>query len=288
MRMPIHNPFIDSLAVIFAVVVVALLFIQWKWPLRRQHFSTIRRWIRNWIVAVPSMLASRIILVPIPFVISLWAARQHFGLFNWLPIPPIVATILGVLLYDYAYYWWHMLMHLAPFFWRFHNVHHTDLDMDVTTASRFHLGEVLFSIFFRVAVVALLGLNIWTLAIYELLFSLANQFEHSNWRLPIGLERVLNLVLVTPRMHGIHHSIVQGETNSNWGTVFCWWDHLHGTLRLDVPQDAVTIGVASYRNEAELTFGQLFVLPFRKQRAWRLPDGAVPERPVIPAKELAP
>ena len=105
--------------------------------------------------------------------------------------------IAGVLLYDYAYYWWHMLMHLTPFFWRFHNVHHTDLDMDVSTASRFHFGEVLLSIFFRVAVVGGLGLSVWTLAVYELLFSVANQFQHSNWRLPIAVERVLNLFSYT-------------------------------------------------------------------------------------------
>lgn len=282
----IQNELIGRLGFLFAASVLALLFLQWKWPLRRQYFSVIRRWARNAILAAPSMLASRVVLVPMPFFISLWTARHHFGLFQWLPLPGVIATILGVILYDYAYYWWHKLMHLAPFFWRFHNVHHTDLDMDVTTASRFHLGEVLFSIFFRVTVVGLLGLNIWTLAIYELLFSLANQFQHSNWRLPIGLERSLNLVIVTPRMHGIHHSIVQRETNSNWGTVFCWWDHLHRTLRLDVPQDAITIGVAAYRDEAELTFGQLFVLPFRRQRPWRLPGGKVPERPAVPANEL--
>ncbi|MDQ6623357.1 MAG: sterol desaturase family protein [Verrucomicrobiota bacterium] len=288
MRMPVHNALIDSLGLIFAIVVVALLIMQWRWPLRRQHFTVVRRWLRNGILAAPSLLISRILLVPIPFLVALWATRENFGLFHWLPAPAWIATVAGVFLYDYAYYWWHKLMHLASFFWRFHNVHHTDLDMDVTTASRFHLGEVLFSIFFRVAVVGLLGLNIWALAIYELLFSLANQFQHSNWRLPIGLERVLNLLFVTPRMHGIHHSIVQRETNSNWGTVFCWWDHLHRTLRLDVPQNAITIGVAAYRDEAELTFGQLFVLPFRKQRPWRLPDGDVPTRAPQSADRLVP
>jgi sterol desaturase/sphingolipid hydroxylase (fatty acid hydroxylase superfamily) len=137
-------------------------------------------------------------------------------------------------------------------------------------------------------VVGSLGLGIWTLAIYELLFVVANQFQHSNWRLPIALERVLNLLFVTPRMHGIHHSIVQRETNSNWGTVFCWWDRIHRTLRIDVPQEALTIGVAAYRDERELTFGKLFVLPFRKQRPWQLPNGEVPERPPKPASELAP
>ncbi len=160
--------------------------------------------------------------------------------------------------------------------------------MDVSTASRFHLGEVLFSIFFRVAVVGLFGLGIWTLAAYNLLFSVANQFQHSNWRLPIRVERVLNLFFVTPRMHGIHHSIVQRETNSNWGTVFRWWDQIHGTLRIDIPPAALTIGVAAFRDEDELTFGKRFILPFRKQRAWQLPSGEVPNRKPSPASELAP
>lgn len=286
--MPVENPLLEIIGLIFGVLFLALLFIQQQWPLRRLHFSWLRRLGRNILVAAPSMLASRLTLIPIPFVVSLWAGRNHFGLFHWLPLPEIVALALGVLLYDYAYYWWHKLMHLAPFFWRFHNVHHCDLDMDVSTASRFHFGEVIFSIFFRVAVVALLGLSVWTLAIFELLFSMANQFHHSNWRLPIKLERALNRVLVTPRMHGAHHSIVQRETDSNWGTIFSFWDRWHGTLRIDVPQDAITIGVAAYRDEAELTFGKLLALPFRKQRPWRLPDGAVPRRAPAPISELAP
>ncbi len=286
--MPVHNPLLDSLGIVFAVVFVALLYIQRRWPLRRQHFAAFRRVVRNGFLAVPGLVVSRLILVPIPFVVSIWATQNQFGVFNWLHLPGVVTVAAGVLLYDYAYYWWHKFMHLMPFFWRFHNVHHTDLDMDVSTASRFHLGEVLFSIFFRVAVVGALGLSIWTLAIYEVMFSLANQFQHSNWRLPIGLERMLNRVLVTPRMHGMHHSIVQRETNSNWGTVFCWWDRIHGTLRIDVPQDALTIGVAAYRDEGELTCVKLFVLPFRKQRPWRLPDGEVPDRSQKPASELAP
>ncbi len=257
------------------------------WPLRRQHFSVLKRLARNPLLAGPSLLAARLILVPIPFVISIWTARQHFGLFDWIHLPTVWAAIAGVLIYDYVYYWWHQLMHKGAFFWRFNNVHHTDLDMDVSTASRFHLGEVLISIFFRVAVVALFGLSIWTLAVYEALFSLATQFHHSNRRLPIGLERMLSRVVVTPRMHGTHYSIVQRETNSNWGTVFSLWDRLHRTLRLDVPQDAITIGVAAYRDDGELTFGKLFVLPFRKQRAWRLPDGGIPDRPAGETTKLA-
>src|SRR5205814_45964 len=109
------------------------------------------------------------------------------------------------------------------------------------------------------------------LVVFFATFEAATLFHHSNWRLPIRVERILNLIFVTPRMHGIHHSIVQRETNSNWGTMFCWWDKLHRTLRRDVQQDAITIGVAAYREENELTIGKLFALPFRAQREWRLP-----------------
>ncbi len=278
----------DRLGFFVGAVVLALLFIQWRWPLRRQHFSALKRILRNALLAAPSFLISRALLLPASLLVSIWARDHHFGLFNWFHLPLVLAIVAGVLIYDYAYYWWHQLMHLAQIFWRFHNVHHTDLDMDVSTASRFHFGEVVVSLFFRGAIVALFGFNLWTLAVYEAVFSLATQFHHSNWRLPIGLERVLNYVLVTPRMHGAHHSIVERETNSNWGTVFSWWDRLHGTLRVDVPQDAITIGVAAYRSESDLTFWKLLLLPFQKQRAWRLPDGTVPERAPREAKELVP
>ncbi|HJT79836.1 MAG TPA: sterol desaturase family protein, partial [Chthoniobacterales bacterium] len=164
----------------------------------------------------------------------------------------------------------------------------TDLDLDVTTAARFHFGEIFFSVAFLSVVVLGFGIGPITFIVFFITFEAAVCFHHSNWRLPIKLERALNLMVVTPRMHGIHHSIVQRETNSNWGTIFCWWDKLHRTLRRDIPQDAITIGVAAYRDEHELTLGKLLALPFVKQREWRLPNGQEPDRPARPANELAP
>src|SRR5437667_10868316 len=176
---------------------------------------------------------------------------------------------------------------MLPLFWRFHNVHHTDLDLDVSTAARFHFGEMLFSIGFLWLAVIVFGIALLMLVVFFITLEVATMFHHSNCRLPIKVERILNLVLVTPRMHGIHHSIVQRETNSNWGTIFCWWDKLHGTLRRDVPQAAIMIGVAAYRDEKELTVGQLLALPFRKQRSyWQLPGGEHPDRSVQPARKL--
>ena len=275
-------------AAFFTAVFLILLLVQWRFPLRRQHFSKVRRLLRNGLFSCPGFLLARISLIPFPLITALWAEQHHVGLFRLLPLPHWIAIVAGVLVMDYAYYWWHVGLHLVPFMWRFHNVHHSDLDMDVSTAVRFHLGEVILSVPFRVAVVAALGIDFWALIIFEVIFETVTCFEHSNWRLPIALERFLNHVLVTPRMHGIHHSIVQRETNSNWGTIFCWWDKLHHTLRRDIPQDAITIGVAAYRDEEELTVGKLFVLPFRQQRPWRLPDGKIPAREATPASRLLP
>src|SRR5207247_2855390 len=163
------------------------------------------------------------------------------------------------------------------------NLLDTDLRLDVSTAARFHFGEMVFCIGFLALAVVAFGIPPIMLLVFFLCLEVATLFHHSNWRLPIRLERILNSIVVTPRMHEIHHSIVQRETNSNWGTVFCWWDKLHRTLRRDIPQDAVTIGVAAYREEHELTLGKLFALPFREQRPWRLPNGELPERAAQPA-----
>jgi len=229
----------------------------------------------------------RFAMLPVPIAAAMWAQDRDVGLLNWLSLPTLAVWIATFLLMDYAYWWWHWANHMIPLFWRFHNVHHTDLDLDVSTAARFHFGEMVFSIGFLTLAVVAFGIPPIMLLVFFLCLEVATLFHHSNWRLPIRLERILNSIVVTPRMHGIHHSIVQRETNSNWGTVFCWWDKLHRTLRRDIPQNEITIGVAAYRDEKELTLGQLLVLPFRKQREWRLPNGLEPDRTPRPGHQLA-
>lgn len=282
-------PLLDNLGTpIFIGLFLLLFWLQSQRPLRRRHFSALQRMVRNFAFSTPGFAAMRLAMVPIPLTVAAWAEDQGIGLFNWLGVSGWAAAILGFVFMDWAYYWWHYLNHTLPFFWRFHNVHHTDLDLDVSTAARFHFGEIILSVPFRVLVVALLGIPFRALLIFEIIFESATMFHHSNWRLPLGLERALNHVIVTPRMHGIHHSIVEKETNSNWGTIFCWWDGLHRTLRRDISQDEITIGVAAYRNERELTLANLWTLPFRKQREWRLPNGEVPTREERPARSLQP
>ena len=281
-------PILDAWgAPLLTALFMTLLFLQWRFPLRRCHFSTLRRIIRNLLLSVPSHAVFRWAMLPVPLALAAWARDREIGLLNWLVLPLWLRAIATFLLLDYSYWWWHWANHMVPFFWRFHNVHHTDLDMDVSTASRFHFGEMIFSVGFLSLAVIVFGVAPLMLTAFFLTFEAATLFQHSNWRLPIWFERRLNHVVVTPRMHGIHHSIVERETNSNWGTIFCWWDKLHRTLRRDIPQDEITIGVAAYRDEKELTLGRLLILPFGIQRPWRLPDGGRPDRPLRSADELA-
>jgi sterol desaturase/sphingolipid hydroxylase (fatty acid hydroxylase superfamily) len=179
---------------------------------------------------------------------------------------------------DYTTYLWHRLNHAAPL-WRFHAVHHTDLDLDASTAARFHVGELVASVAARAVQVLVVGVSPGGALVWEVAELLAAEFHHSNLRLPVSIERPLACVFVTPRMHGIHHSIVERETSSNWSVVLSCWDRLHRTLRLDVPQAEIVIGVPAYRDPRELGVLALLAMPFRQQRAtWILPSGEHPDR----------
>ena len=176
---------------------------------------------------------------------------------------------------DLIFYYWHLANHRVPLLWRFHNVHHIDPDLDVTTAFRFHFGEIALSAAMGVVQVSVIGISGWAFATYQLAFQLEVMFHHSNWRLPIRLERALSKVIVTPRMHGIHHSQMQRENNSNFGTIFTWWDRLHRTLGLNVPQSAITVGIPAYTLPDDNGVPNALTMPFRKQRDyWRTPEGA--------------
>ena len=216
------------------------------------------------------------------FPLVLWVSQKtdshHWGLVPALQLPSAVALVIAILLLDYTLYIWHRMNHTFSFLWRFHNAHHVDLDVDVSTASRFHFGELILSAGFRSGQIALFGIDVFTLILFETLVTTAAQFHHSNINFPFRLERLLNNIVVTPRMHGIHHSIVQRETESNFSTIFSIWDHLHGSVRLNIPQSEITTGVASYRDSRELSFLGTLRLPFRDQRPWKCPDGSVPER----------
>lgn len=248
-------------------------------PLRGRKAALVGRVALNLAISGLAFLVALVAVRPSALGTVAWSSRSSFGLLQVLAAPGWVKIILGVLLLDLTFYYWHWLNHKIPVLWRFHNVHHLDPDLDVSTGFRFHFGEVLFSTVFRVVQVSLLGVSLTTFVVYELIFQAGTLFHHSNVRLPIGLERLLNLVFVTPRMHGIHHSQVRLETNSNYGVVFCWWDKVHRTIGLNIPQKEIVIGIPGYSAPQDNTFMTTLAAPFRKQRDyWRRADGSIPER----------
>jgi sterol desaturase/sphingolipid hydroxylase (fatty acid hydroxylase superfamily) len=264
---------------VLAAVYVTLLIVETQFPLREAKRPKPERFLTNVGLSGLALGTGVYIVAPVALALATRSAETSFGLFNALSLPPTLKFILGFLAMDLTFYYWHRANHVFPIFWRFHNVHHVDQDLDVSTSLRFHFGEVLYSTGFRALQVSLLGISVFTYLVYEVSFQCATLFHHSNVRLPIKLERAINKIIVTPRMHGIHHSIVKDDTNSNYSVIFRWWDVLHGTLRLNIKQADVVIGVPAYMDTQDNKLLNLLILPFRKQREyWRLTDGKPPER----------
>lgn len=269
----------DTLAGLMVALFTGLFLLEQLRPLRPRTRTLLTRLVVNLSLSVLAFLIGAYVVTPAALSVAGWASGRPFGLVHLLPLPAWLQAVLGFLLMDVSFYYWHLANHKIPLLWRFHNVHHTDPDLDVSTALRFHFGEVFFSTLFRILQVGMIGVGPWTYFAYELAFQGNTLFHHSNVALPLRLERLLNLLLVTPRMHGIHHSVVEQETNSNFSVVLSWWDRLHRSLRLDIPQSAIVVGVPAYRDPADNRLALLLVLPFRPQRDyWCYPDGTRPRR----------
>ncbi len=243
-------------------------------PLRRLKRTRSRRYLVNTALTGLGFITGVLVVRPAALVAALWTEGRPIGILHLASLPLAVQVAAGVLLMDLTFYYWHRLNHTRPLLWRFHNVHHADPDMDVSTSFRFHFGEVLYSTLFRLLQVALIGVLPITYLVYELVFNCATMFHHSNLRLPVAWERRLNRVFVTPRMHGVHHSVVGSETNSNYSVIFSWWDRLNRSLKLNVGQSDIVIGVPGYLLPRDNRILPMLALPFHRQRPyWRWPSG---------------
>jgi sterol desaturase/sphingolipid hydroxylase (fatty acid hydroxylase superfamily) len=256
----------------------AVVWFELKRPLRRMRQDKVTRDARNLFLSLTTAGTIALTEKPVTAPLSRAVERYGWGLLKLRRLPPLADLLLSVVLLDYTLYLWHYLTHKVPLLWRFHLVHHVDMDLDASTALRFHAGEMLLSVPWRAAQVAILGISPFSLSLWQTLTLMEIMFHHSNVRLPYEIERRLCRVMVTPRMHGIHHSVVQEETDSNWSTIFSWPDYLHRTIRLNVPQDGITIGVAAYRNPEELTVGNILKLPFKLDRPSREAPAGTPRR----------
>ncbi len=254
---------------ILVVMFIILWLLETNFQLRVRVQNRLKRIIINTIVALPAFALLRLLFIPAMVWLATLNQDWRFGLKYLINAPEWLIVPITFLLLDYSNYLWHIVMHKLPLMWRFHLVHHTDLDLDITTAFRFHFGEMIGSVIFRGAAVLLLGVSPIVVLIYEIVFEAATQFHHTNFKMPLRLEKVLNTVIVTPRMHGIHHSVIKSETDSNYSVIFSFWDRIHKTVNLDVPQSDITIGVPQYSDADELTIGKLLILPFSKIRSWK-------------------
>lgn len=273
----ISDPFISAtaLAALFLILFAAERVV----PMRKASCPLIRRLIVNIGISILAVGAAAAVVQPAAKAALGIAADREWGILHWIPLPDAAEFLVGFLLMDLTFYYWHLANHRIPWLWRFHNVHHIDPDLDVSTAFRFHCVEVVFSSGFRVIQIVLIGVSPFTFIAYELAFQMGTLFHHSNVRLPVWFERYLNYVLVTPRMHGIHHSEIRQEANSNFSVVFSGWDRLHQTLRLNVPQGAIAIGTPAYQSPGDNRFWRALVMPFRRQRQyWRRLDGLTREK----------
>lgn len=241
---------------------VLLLLIESVRPFRAPVESRWRRYAINLFIGGSNALLLSVLLGGL--IVSVYRGLEwhRFGLLYRLGIDGWVNALATVVLLDGITYGWHRAYHGLPLMWRMHRVHHSDRDLDVTTSGRFHLTEMILSAIFRLGIIALLGAGVASVVIFEILFGLSNQLEHANLRIPEPWETRLRWVFVTPDMHRIHHSQRTEHTNSNYSTIFSWWDRLFGTYRFGMEQRALTIGLPEYRRAQDVVFGKVLAMPF--------------------------
>jgi len=234
-------------------------------PRRPQTVGRNWRWPNNLGVLAVDALLVRVVLPITTIGVALIAEAHGVGLFNMVALPAWASIIISVMVLDLAIYLQHVLFHAVPALWRLHRMHHADLEVDVTTGLRFHPVEILLSTGIKLAVVAAVGAPAAAVVIFEVLLNATSIFNHSNIRIPVGIDRILRWFVVTPDMHRVHHSILRHETNSNFGFNLPWWDRLLGTYRAQpaAGHAAMTIGIEQFRDPRELGLDRMLLQPFR-------------------------
>jgi sterol desaturase/sphingolipid hydroxylase (fatty acid hydroxylase superfamily) len=234
-------------------------------PRRPLSQSKPARWLNNISLVVLNTVILRFVFPAAAVGMADHAIHQQWGLFNQIDAPFLVATLVSVVILDGVIYLQHVMVHAVPVLWRLHRVHHADLDFDVTTGSRFHPIEILLSMLIKFATILLLGPPLLAVVIFEVLLNAMAMFNHSNIRLPLAVDRILRLFVVTPDMHRVHHSHLAHETNSNFGFNLSIWDRLFGTYRAQ-PQDGhlkMTIGIDTFRDAGHcVKLPGLLLMPF--------------------------
>jgi len=250
---------------VFAGVFVIMLVWEFTAPRRKLSVSRSLRWLNNLGLFALNSLLLRLLFPAAAVGIAFAVAERGWGLFNLLALPFWLEVVAAVLLLDLAIYLQHLLMHQIPLLWRLHRVHHADLDIDLTTGSRFHTIEIIASMLIKGLVILLLGPALIAVLVFEVLLNGMAIFNHANVSLPASVERAVRYLFVTPDMHRVHHSVVKSETNSNYGFNLSIWDRVFGTY-IDQPDkghDNMTIGLVEFRDPRQVErLPGMLALPF--------------------------
>jgi len=249
---------------IFLGLFIAIAVAETRFPRRVQSYPKGSRWFNNLTITFLNTVALRLLFPLVPVGFAVYCAEKGFGLLNNLDFSLWIKIVIGVIALDFIIYLQHVLFHIVPLLWRLHVMHHTDLDIDMTTALRFHPIEIILSMVIKLFAVLVLGPPATAVLIFEILLNGTAMFNHGNIRIPVGVDRILRLFVVTPDMHRVHHSVIIRETNSNYGFNLPWWDRLMGTYRAQPARghDGMTIGIGWLREAKRLTLPWLLAMPF--------------------------
>jgi sterol desaturase/sphingolipid hydroxylase (fatty acid hydroxylase superfamily) len=261
------DPAIEASIRLLSAIVVFVAMAVWEVlaPRRALSAGRLARWPGNIGVVVVDALLVRVLVPGAVVGASLYAAGQGIGLFHVLDLRLSVAALLGFLILDLAIYLQHVMFHYVPWLWRLHRMHHADLDIDVTTGLRFHPIEILISLVIKIAVVMAFGIPPIAIIVFEVVLNATSQFNHSNVAMPAWLDRVVRLLVVTPDMHRVHHSVLRKETDSNFGFNLPWWDWIFRTYRREPVAGHIemTVGLPAFRDPRELRLDRMLTQPFR-------------------------
>jgi len=235
-------------------------------PRRALTVSKAVRWVNNLGLVFFNSFLLRVLFPAAAVGVAAFASKNGWGIFNYYDVPFWVAAVASVVIMDFIIYLQHVMVHAIPLLWRLHRLHHADLDYDVTTGARFHPIEIILSMLIKFATIVVLGPPVIAVVVFEIMLNATAMFNHANVRLPLGLDRILRLFLVTPDMHRVHHSVEDDEANSNFGFSLPWWDRVFGTYR-DQPRgghEGMTIGIRKYRDPKQVAWlPGMMLMPFK-------------------------
>ena len=265
-----ENEVLLRLAFFFGILLAFLLLEYW-WPRRQLKMKRSIRWSRNLSIIAISTACVRVL---VPFTaagVAIYAQQNQMGLLNIMSIPTAISILVSIVLLDLLIYTQHVAFHHIPLLWRLHQVHHIDQEIDVTTGIRFHPIEIILSTFIKCASVLLLGIPFSAVIIFEILLNATAMFNHSNIILPKKVDQFLRLILITPDMHRVHHSVIPSETNSNFGFNLPWWDRIFKTYQAQ-PQKGhilMEIGLKQHQNVAKTKLTTVLAMPFFRKKPIR-------------------